>query len=202
LFLSKNRKDLSGLGLFRQNGCVQRRVALGIRAHSGWAAVVAVSGSADAPTVLARRRITIATAIRQPYHAAEPLPLDEAEALIRNCREEAAAVAIAAAEEMRRTHGAKSAAILVGRPRALPELAAILRSHAAIHTAEGIFYREIWIEACHQAGLRVTRVVEPNVKDRVAALPKLPPPWTADEKLATAAALLSLSRSGAASSGS
>ncbi len=65
-------------------------VALGFRAHSGWAAVVAVSGSPGRPVVLERRRIETAdTAIpgsKQPFHAAERLGVERAEALIRQCR--------------------------------------------------------------------------------------------------------------------
>ena len=36
------------------------RTALGFRAHSGWAALVAIAGTVDAPRVLERRRIAIA----------------------------------------------------------------------------------------------------------------------------------------------
>jgi hypothetical protein len=56
--------------------------------------------------VLEGERIMIARGPRQPYHAAEPLALAEAEALIRNCREGALEAAVAAIEELRRAHGA------------------------------------------------------------------------------------------------
>jgi hypothetical protein len=177
-------------------------VALGFRTHSGWAASVAVAGSVEQPVVLDRRRIVIAQGPRQPYHAAEPLAFTEAEALIRRCRAEALEMAAAAVEELRREFGASHAGVLVGRPRPLPPLADILKSHAAIHTAEGVFYREVMIEACQRCGLRVMRVPEAEMTGRVPSLPKLGPPWTADEKLATLAAAVSLSRRGAASSGS
>ena len=100
---------------------------------------------------------------------------------------------------MAQTRTASTAAVLVGRPRPLPPLDRILKSHAAIHTAEGIFYREVLIEACERAGLRVVRVAEAEVAAHLAGLPKLPPPWTADEKLATLAALATLRRRGASS---
>ncbi len=177
-------------------------VALGFRTHSGWAAAVAVSGSLERPLVLARRRIVIARGPRQPFHAAEPLAFAEAEELIRNCREGALELAAAAAEELRREFGAACAGVLVGRPRPAPALGEILRSHAAIHTAEGVFYREVMIEACERCGLRVARVPETEITPQVGSLPKMGPPWTADEKLTTLAAALSLSRRGAASSGS
>jgi hypothetical protein len=141
--------------------------------------------------VLERRRVVIAEGIRQPYHAAEPLALAEAEALIRRCREEALERAVAAVGDF----GATCAGVLVGRARELPELKEILQSHAAVHTAEGIFYREVWIEACLQRGLRVTRVVEAEVAGRTAGLPRLAPPWTADEKLACLAGWAALGES-------
>lgn len=163
---------------------------------------MAVSGSIEQPVVIERRRIVIARGPRQPYHAAEPLAFGEAEALIRKCRDSALELAIAAAEELRREFDATRAAVLVGRPRPAPALADILKSHAAIHTAEGVFYRDIVIEACERCGLRVARIPEAEITAQVTSLPKLGPPWTADEKLATLAAALSLSPRGAASSGS
>ena len=56
---------------------------LGLRAHSGWAAVVALAGPASAPRVLARQRLEFADPklaySKQPYHAAAELSLAEAE---------------------------------------------------------------------------------------------------------------------------
>src|SRR6266852_6334939 len=58
--------------------------ALGFRAHSGWAVVVAVAGSPLAPVVLHRQRVELVDSglPKQPYHAAEPLELKKAEALV------------------------------------------------------------------------------------------------------------------------
>ena len=68
-----------------------RRAAIGLRAHSGWAALVALVDSAESPDLVLRRRIETADpAIRgskQPFHAAEHLPLPDAEALIKTCTE-------------------------------------------------------------------------------------------------------------------
>ena len=189
---------------------MHQKVALGFRTHSGWAAAVTVSGSIERPVVLERRRIVIARGPRQPYHAAEPLAFEEAEGLIRKWRQEALELAAAAVEQLRREFGAICAGVLVGRPRPVPALADILKSHAAIHTAEGVFYREICIEACYGCGLPVCAVAENEMTARIASLPKLAPPWTADEKLACLAAWEALKdksyviprRRGEASSGS
>src|SRR5438876_75201 len=53
--------------------------AIGIRTHSGWGALVAVSNSAGSVEVVERRRVVIATpgthGAKQPYHFAENLDL-------------------------------------------------------------------------------------------------------------------------------
>src|SRR5271165_1801821 len=71
--------------------------ALGFRVHSGWAAVVAVSGPLTAPAVTERRRIEIAApdipGSKQPYHAAEKLGLKEAEQFVLGCNESSASLA-------------------------------------------------------------------------------------------------------------
>src|SRR5580704_15928894 len=66
-----------------------KKAAIGLRAHSGWAALVALGGAATSPEVIARRRIEIADpAIRgskQPFHAAEPMEFPDAKAYIERC---------------------------------------------------------------------------------------------------------------------
>src|SRR5664279_4197420 len=53
------------------------RAAVGLRAHSGWAAAVTVGGEATAPVLLDRRRLALADDATprpvQPYHASEGL---------------------------------------------------------------------------------------------------------------------------------
>src|SRR5206468_2468895 len=62
---------------------------LGLRAHSGWAAAIALAGPASAPRVLARQRLEFADPklaySKQPYHAAAERPITEAEKLIAQC---------------------------------------------------------------------------------------------------------------------
>src|SRR5580700_10110261 len=66
-----------------------KQATIGLRAHSGWAALVALAGPASSPEVIARRRIEIADpgirGSKQPYHAAEPLEFSDAKALIEHC---------------------------------------------------------------------------------------------------------------------
>jgi hypothetical protein len=194
--------------------------ALGFRAHSGWTAVVAVAGSPGRPVVLERRRIETAdTAIpgsKQPYHAAERLGVERAETLIRQCRDSSTLLAMRAVSAMvaqLKQNGLTvvGAGILFASGRPLPDLAATLRSHALIHTAEGEFFREVLVRASEHCSLHVTKVKEREVWDRGTMVFRLPsadlqqrigglgrslgPPWRQDEKLASLAAWIALAES-------
>ena len=195
---------------------MKEAAALGFRAHSGWAVVVAVAGSPRNPVVLDRRRIVIADAAipgsKQPFHAAERLEIRDAEELISRCRESAEKLAAAAIAQLRQEHHLVGSGLLIGSGRALPGLESILRSHALIHTAEGEFFREVLAGTSEQRGLPVKRFKEREVWDhaaevwkvnsetlqaRITALGRsLGPPWTQDEKLATLAACLVLGGAG------
>jgi len=196
------------------------KAALGFRAHSGWAVVVAVAGSPIHPIVLERRRIEIADAAipgsRQPFHAAEDLDTGKAEALISLCRESSQALATAAirrlAAQLNERHCLAASGMIAGSGRPLPGLAAILRSHALLHTAEGEFFREVLARASESCALPVNRVSEREVWERGAAAfhlrldtlqqqiqslgRSLGPPWRQDEKLASLAAWIALVESG------
>ncbi|HMD87410.1 MAG TPA: hypothetical protein VKO18_22200 [Terriglobia bacterium] len=194
--------------------------ALGFRSHSGWAAVVAVSGWPGKPVVLERRRIETAdTAIpgsKQPYHAGERLEVERAEELIRQCRDGSTRLAMRAVSDLvaqLQQNGATvvGAGILFASGRPLPNLAATLRSHALIHTAEGEFFREVLVRASEHCSLHVTKLKEREVWDQATRVFRLPaadlqerigglgrslgPPWRQDEKLASLAAWIALAES-------
>ena len=195
--------------------------ALGFRAHSGWTAAVAVGGSPDSPVVLDRRRIETSDAAihgsRQPFHAAEPLSFEKAEALIRQCRESSTLLATRAVTAMvaqltQNGHAVVGAGILFASGRPLPDLAAILRSHALIHTAEGEFFREVLVHASEHCSLPVTKIKEREIWERGTMVLRRPsadlqqlidglgkslgPPWRQDEKLASMAAWIALAEGG------
>ncbi len=193
------------------------RAALGFRAHSGWAALVAVAGSPRSPRVLDRRRIELAEpgipGSKQPYHAAEPLELNDAEALVGRC---AKATDLLAHQGLRtvvedlkkRGHDLVGAGILLASGRPATSLAATLASHALIHTAEGEFFRNALIKASESLRLPVTRVKERELfaqaeaelhvhanelQRRLNELGRqLGPPWRQDEKFAALVAWLAL----------
>ena len=181
-------------------------VALGFRAHSGWAAMVAVAGTRDAPLVMERRRLVIADPAipgsKQPYHAAAGLPLPDAESLIRAAIASSQALARQAisavvAELRLQEREVAGCGVLLGSGRVLPGLEAILASHARIHSAEGEMFRRILIGAARECTLPVTTVRESEIDgallNRVSLLGKrLGPPWTQDQKYAAVAALLAL----------
>jgi NAD(P)H-hydrate repair Nnr-like enzyme with NAD(P)H-hydrate epimerase domain len=65
------------------------RVAIGLRAHSGWAAMVALAESPGKLAIVERRRINLADpqvpGFPQPYHAAEEAPPVKARQLVDAC---------------------------------------------------------------------------------------------------------------------
>ncbi len=172
--------------------------ALGLRAHSGWAVMVAVCGTT---AVLRRRFETAGKDIpKQPFHAAGEMQLSDAERFIRNAERGAVkmavhAVKLALAVLDSEGYTVRRAAVLLGSGKPLPELAKILAAHPLIHTAEGVFFREVLRGACQSCGLTVAGIPERELREKIsapelAAMGKaLGPPWTQDEKLSAAAAL-------------
>lgn len=192
--------------------------ALGFRAHSGWAALIVVTGtphSTAVPSVIGRRRIElVASGVpTQPYHAAAELDLKEAEKLVRRCSDQAARLAETALRAViddlgGRGHRVAGCGIVLASGRPLPALEATLASHALIHTAEGELLRDALARAGEACGLRVTGVRERELYTRGAAELGLPvdhlrrhvadlgrplgPPWRQDQKEATLVAWLAL----------
>src|ERR1700727_2750963 len=118
------------------------RIALGFRAHSGWAAMVAVAGGNG----IARRRIAKADpqgrGSKQPYHAAAGLPFAAGEELVRTAIQSSRELARQAIAAAAKEFDVAGCAVLLGRDRKLPDLASILSAHPLIHTAEGEMFRE------------------------------------------------------------
>jgi hypothetical protein len=177
------------------------RTALGFRAHSGWAALVAVAGTVDAPQVLARSRIIIGNT-KQPYHGAAELPFSQAEKFVHDAIESSRALAVeaisAAIKALRaQRHEVVGCGVVLGSGKPLPALEKILASHALIHAAEGELFRDVLVWAAKQCRLPVTGVREKNLDARalahIGSLGKLiGPPWTQDQKYATVAAFKAL----------
>ena len=181
-----------------------KRAALGFRAHSGWAALVALGGSAEAPLVVRRGRIELChrggEREGQPYHAAAEMRLPEAREYLDECARTAQGMALnaigqAVADLRAKGYRVTGAGLVTASGRPLPELAKVLAAHPLIHTAEGEFFREAIRQGCEACGLEVTGLRERDLRsvegeyERASDLGKLAgPPWRADEKLCTMAA--------------
>ncbi|HVH83387.1 MAG TPA: hypothetical protein VM713_03620 [Steroidobacteraceae bacterium] len=192
---------------------------LGFAPHSGWAAVVVIGGTRSKPLVLARERLELADetlpGARQPYHAIEKLPLPEASARLARLTAAATALATVGLRKLLRTARAAgvepvAAAILDSSGRDSASLAAILASHALIHTADGNHFREALASACAAESLPCTRIPRRDLPDEAARALKRAPaeltaavarlgrdvgaPWGADQKGAALVAWLLLAR--------
>jgi hypothetical protein len=191
---------------------------IGMRVHSGWGALVAVTGDAPGIEVLDRQRIVITDpqipGSKQPYHFAAETELLEAERFLAKCIAISEELAWAAIRDVirklhHRDYQVTRAAILLASGRSLPALSEILVSHPLIHTAEGEFFRQAVSQACERLNLLVTGFrerdldeqvqtafgpVAPQLQQRIAGLGKsLGSPWTEDQKKATLAASIALS---------
>ncbi len=175
--------------------------------------MVAVTGSPPRPAILDRRRIEIAekqsSGPVQPYHTARDLGVARGKSFLEECREASKALARESLEAAIKQVGGdrvQVCAVLTGSGRLPSTLEATLASHAAIHTAEGEFFREIVIFAAESCGLRVCRIKEKelfSLAERRLELPTatlkqtlddlgkvIGPPWRQDQKFAALAAWL------------
>jgi hypothetical protein len=193
--------------------------AIGVRVHSGWSALVAVSIADGLPEVVERKRVVLSDAskagTKQPYHFAEKLSLQKAETHISDCAMASGRLALAAIEATLvdlygRGYRVDGCAVLLASGRALPALPDILASHALIHTAEGEFFRRVVRDAFEQLRVGVAGSRErdldanartafgsaaPRILQRISGLGRtVGPPWTRDEKNAALAALMLLGR--------
>jgi hypothetical protein len=188
----------------------EMHAALGFRSHSGWAALVVLTGAPRSPMVLDRRRIELVDAAdasaAQPYHAAEKLDLKEAERFIDDCTRRTELMARQVLREVipplqKKGLDIAGSGILLSSGNPAKSLAATLASHALIHAAEGEFFRSALIRASEHFGLPITAVREQELLERAASELELTteklqdcvaemgrplgPPWGEDQKLAT-----------------
>ncbi len=186
---------------------------IGVRDHSGWAALVALSGGIDAPAVIDRRRLWLLESgmPAEPYHAVAGMPADVARPLLREAYESALRCArdeLAGAVAQLGARGYEVVGMgggVSGSPVKVP-LERVLRAHPLLHASEGELFRDALAEAGESLGLAVRRVPWKEVwaqleaelgpidgRVRVNALGgAMGPPWAADQKEACAAAWLAL----------
>ena len=114
------------------------RIAAGFAVHTGWAQLVLVAGDLRQPIVLDRHRVALVPddLPGAAYHAAQGLPLAEAERLVEKVHaavEATAPAVLADIDELAREDGRLVAVgISGGPPRDVPELTKVLAAHNGI----------------------------------------------------------------------
>jgi len=180
-------------------------IVIGVVARTGSAVAVAVGGPAAAPRFLARREIGLVPSglTAQPYHAAADMDLAAAGELI--ARVESAAESAAAAGLRALADAVPGGAVrtmaVVAKAVAVPgDLAGILRSHAWMHAAEGVLYRQAVLAAATECGWTARAVEQsalPAAEQALGALGRAAGrPWRRLEKDAARAALAQLAAGG------
>jgi hypothetical protein len=190
-------------------------VALGLKAHSGWAALVIVGRQQGALVVFGRRRVALVDEAwaRQPYHAAEHLAPEPARALVTRAIDTTRRLAVdeiraVIAQEHAQKRVVKACAVLVGTAMPAWTVDEILAVHFRMHKAEGVLFRDALARAASECGVRLIAIPEQQLNAhavrtlatplvrltrQIAALGKsVGPPWGKDQKDAALAALVAL----------
>jgi len=196
------------------------KLALGVKAHSGWAALVAVGRSGKEYQVIDRRRIELIDEgepwARQPYHATEHLNADQARAkvkraveMVHRVAEEQMRQAIAWAKESK--HEVAACAVLVPEPMPAWTTEEILAVHFRMHKAEGVLFPDALCRATERCKIALVKVAEKELEARAAQDLSMPlcdiaekiavlgktagPPWAKDQKTAALAAMIAIQSS-------
>jgi hypothetical protein len=191
------------------------KVSFGLKAHSGWAALVVVGEREGDMAVVDRRRIELVEDewAKQPYHAAEDLKLDAARDLVKRGVEAARRIAVrevrdAVKRERERGNEVTACAVLVVDPMPDWSVEEILAVHFRMHKAEGVLFRDALVRAAKECGLRLVEIPEKKLAPHAESALKTPasslakdiarlgkaagPPWGKDQKDAALAALVAL----------
>jgi hypothetical protein len=191
------------------------KVAFGMKAHSGWAALVVLGERGGELTVADRRRIELVDDewAKQPYHAAEDLKPDAARDVVKRGVEAARRIAVremraAVKRERERENEVATCAVLVAGPMPDWSVEEVLAVHFRMHKAEGVLFRDALVRAAKACGLKLVEIPEKmltphaesalgtpasSLAKEIARLGKAAgPPWGKDQKDAALAALVAL----------
>ncbi len=189
------------------------KVVFGLKAHSGWAALVVIGRREGDFVVVDRRRVELVEEewAKQPYHAAEGLEAKKARDLVKRSIEAARRIAkreLRAAVKRERDRGNEVAgcAVLVGNPMPDWSVEQILAVHFRMHQAEGVLFRDVLVEAANACELKLITLPEKTLVPEAEKLLRTPAselvkivgalgksagaPWSKDQKDATIAALV------------
>jgi hypothetical protein len=191
------------------NTAASETAAIGFSAHSGWAAMVVLGGTAATPELLTRSRVMLIDErdpeSKQPYHAVEFLCVEEATGRLDGYMAVAtrlAADGLRAQSDLLQSRGIRlrSVGIIESSSRKQVSLPSILASHALIHAADGDHFRNALFVASELCGLQVSRIPARDLEEHAGKRLRLPlkrmlatvnnlglgigAPWGADQKKA------------------
>jgi len=182
------------------------KIAVGFKAYSGWAALVAIGFAGGDVQLIDRRRIELvdpddAEWAKQPYHAADELPPPEARRLLERAIKAAHRVAAremrALVEWSRKTgHEITGCAVLVGSPMPDWTVDQIRSVHVRMHKAEGVLFPQALAVGVADCRLRLVEIAEKDLQADAGELKTTArlgksagPPWGKDQKNAALAAM-------------
>jgi hypothetical protein len=190
------------------------RVAFGLKARTGRAALVAVGGDVPEPRFIERSQIQLLPdGAFAPYHAAEGLAPADARESVRRAIATAHGLATSGIREAAQRfvdagHELRGCAVLIGA--GMPDWSTdeILAVHVRMHKAEGELFRDVLVAGARACDLELTTLPGKSALDDAARMLGLPrarldallatlgksagPPWGKDQKEAAAAALVAL----------
>jgi hypothetical protein len=194
------------------------RIALGWKAHSGWAALVGLGGEARAPRLVERARVALvpedAPFAKAPYHAGSEAGDAAREIAERGVEVVQREAPRAVRDVVRRCEAAGytvcGCGVLVGTGMPPWTTEEILAVHFRMHKAEGELFRQALAAGAQACGLALTTLPDAAAREAAARALALPrqaldrmlaalgeqagPPWGRDQKDAAAAALVALAR--------
>ena len=190
------------------------RVALGLKARTGRAILVAV-GESGSLNVLERAELRLLPeGDFAPYHAAEGLPSAEAQASVDRSTAAARGLAVQGIRQAVDAltgagHDVRGCGVLVGPGMPAWTTDEIVAVHVRMHQAEGELFRDVLVHGARACGMSPVTLPEKTALDaaasrlgiaraelesRLVALGKaVGPPWGKDQKEAAAVALVALS---------
>ena len=157
--------------------------AIGITIHTGWAACVVVGVSLHEPEIVGNEVITLLEDTeRFCYHRAAEMKAAAVREWLAGVRAKALARARSGLAPLMCLQVRVGA--IVAKDGALPDPDTALATHMRIHSAEGLFYRDVFRDACQVP----CRIIPPASLD-ITVVGKLDTrPWGQDQKLAAVAA--------------
>jgi hypothetical protein len=163
-------------------------LTLGASVHTGWAATVVAGGDWNRPELVVREHVELlGEDERFVFHKAAEMRPAQAREWVAQARAKATQRASAVLRRLTSAHAIEACAVVAKKGALLP-LEEIVAAHPRIHTAEGLLYRDVLVDAAKATGLRV-KVIAPaelDTKDpRLVNVGRVVgKPWSVDWKLA------------------